>query len=81
MRTIASSQYPVRDHFLGDSFAIVSQAEPSEKINKRCGKIQSVVSQFGRFIVPRKDVVVVVPTFSHSQKCNSSMFRRINTPE
>ena len=62
MRPITSSKYSVMNDFLWNSFQIIGQTKPGETIDNSSSYIHAIVAQFSRFVVPRKDVMVVVPS-------------------
>jgi hypothetical protein len=50
--------------YLGYYFEIPGPANLCKEINECCGEVEPIVSQFRRLVVPREDVMVVVPPFA-----------------
>ena len=78
--TIARSDDAVANDFLRHRPEVVSEAHPGEEINDHSGEIHGVVAQLGRLVVPGKDVVVVVPSFTQCCNGNRQVLCRIDVP-
>jgi hypothetical protein len=81
MRAITGSKYSVVNDFFWNSFQIIGPSKPGEKIDNSSSNIHAITTKFSRLVVPWKNVMIVVPTFSGSKKSNKSIFSRIYIPE
>lgn len=66
-------------HVVGGSFPIPDVTVLGKQIDQRSGKIQRG-SELGGAVVPRKCMVVVVPTFAHSYKGYKHVLHGPNGP-
>lgn len=79
-RTVARPSGSFLHHAHVGRFQVVRQSEPGERVDKSCAEIQSVIAEFGRFVVPRKRVMIVVPPFAERQQCHCRVFRGRDVP-
>ncbi len=69
MASISRSDDPILDDILRHRPQVVSEAYPGKEINDQSGEIHGIDAELSRLVVPRKDVMVVVPSFT---KCSNS---------
>jgi len=80
MATIARPDDAIVNAFLRHRPEVVCEARPREEINDQSGEIHGVVAQFSRLVVPGKDVMLVVPSFTQGCQCNRQALARIYVP-
>lgn len=68
-------------HFWSYRFAFVRPTNTCEAINEPCCQIICIVSKFGSFVVPRKYMMIVMPTFAQSTNADGNILNRTNTSE
>ncbi len=71
MTTISRSVDAIADNFIRHRPEVISEAHPGEEIDDHSGEIGRIRAELSRPVVPGKDVVVVVPTFTKSHNCNN----------
>lgn len=72
--SIPRSLHPLLDHVIRHCLQIVRPPNFSHSVNKGCGKVRAVFSQFRSFVVPWERMVVVMPTLAHSQDSYTQIF-------
>lgn len=75
---VAGAFSPALDHWGRDRLAVVRPADPREKVNYTRCPVERVGAQLRRFVVPRKHVVVVVPTLTQRKQRHQPILRRLN---
>ena len=78
MAAVTGSFHSFLHHVSVYHFQIVRPADLREKVNERCRYVESVVSQLGGLVVPRKHVVIIVPTLSVCHEGYTHVLRRID---
>lgn len=81
MAAIARANYSLHHNVAWHWLEVIRPANQWEEVDKRRGDVQSVVSQFGSFVVPREGVVVVVPSLSQRQRCDRVALGRVDVPK
>jgi len=59
---------------------VVRQTEPGARVDERCAKVQPVIAQLGRLVVPRKSMMVVVPPLAERQQRHSRVLSGCDVP-
>lgn len=54
-------------------FEIVGPADFSEELNPECGDVDAMC-QFSRLVIPWEDMMIVVPSFAHSNNWHTNIF-------
>ena len=81
MAAVSRAKHSLHHNIAGHRLEVVRPADHWEKVDKRRGDVQSVVSQFSSFVVPREGVVVVVPSLSQCQRCDRVALWRVDFPK
>ncbi len=81
MATVSGPFHPFADHVLGYGFEVVGPADFGEEVDEGGGGVGRIVAQLGRLVVPREDVVVVVPSFAQRQQRDALVLRRMDIPD
>lgn len=72
---VSGAQNPLRDHILGHGFHVVSLPQLGEEVDECGGEVGAVSGELGGFVVPGKDVMVVMPALAHGKNCNHEIVR------
>lgn len=70
MRSITASGGPPGNHFGRNVFSIICPADSRKKIDECSANVIFVIAQFAGLVVPRKDVMVIVPAFAECGQRN-----------
>lgn len=80
MAAVASTHHSLHDDVTSHRLEVIRPTDDGEKVDKRSSDVQSVVAQFGSFVVPREGVMVVVPTLAQRQRRDRVALRRVDSP-
>ena len=80
MATIARPVDAIADDILRHRPEVVGEARPRKEIDNQSSEINGIVAQLSRLVVPWKDVVVVVPSFTQGCQCNRQVLSGIDVP-
>lgn len=80
MRTITSPLNATTYYIFWNSFPVVSPSNIGEPIDYRCRPITGITAHFGGFIIPGKNMMVIMPTFAYRQQGHDSIFCRLDWP-
>lgn len=80
MRSVAGSLGPFSYQIGRYSFAMVSPPDGGEQIDEGGWHVQSVMGKFRIFVVPRENMMVIVPTVTERCRRNEQVFSRIDIP-
>lgn len=70
----------ILDHFLCRLFKVVGPSDLSELVNPESRHIK-VIAQLGRLVVPRENMMVVVPSLAHRHNRNTQRLHWFDSPE
>lgn len=62
---------------IGGGLEVVGQAEIGQRVDNKSGDAV-FGAQFGRSVVPREGVVIIMPTLSNRNKCDEARFHRFH---
>ncbi len=80
MGAVSCSTSSTANNSFRHGLQVVRPANPGEEIDNRFRRVHVVISQFGCFVIPWENVVIVVPSFTGSQEGHHSVFGRIDLP-
>lgn len=80
MGTIPVSQGRVLNQLRGRLLPIVRPADFGEQIDPHGRDIERVVAQLGCLVVPRENMMVVVPSLAHRKCGDNAILRRADAP-
>jgi len=78
--TVASAEHSSLDHVGSHRLQVVGPADLGEQVDEGRRYIQGVATPFGRLVVPRKRVMVVVPPLAKGEGRYKGILGRIHGP-
>jgi len=67
---ISGSLDALLNDLVRDCLQIVRPADLSEEVDECSGEVHAIIAQLGCLVIPREDVMVVVPAFTQSENGN-----------
>lgn len=59
---------------------VVRPSDLGEQVDKCGGEVELVIAKFGRLVIPRERVMIIVPTLSYRHHGHKRVFRRVDKP-
>lgn len=68
---VARSFHAFLHHVLGYALQIVGPTDSREEVNEGRRKVETIIAEFGRLVIPREGMVVIVPTLAEGEYRNT----------
>jgi len=78
MTTVARSFHAFPYHVLGHALQIVGPTDSREEVDEGRRKVETIIAKLGCLVIPRENMMVIVPTLAEGEYRNTFVLRRID---
>lgn len=78
--SIPGSLHSLLYNVSGNDLQVIRESELRAAVDEGGGQIELVISELCRFVVPRENVMIIVPALAERSQCHCFVLRRIDKP-